>query len=88
MCVCVCVCACVCVCVRYIAAHMVGRRLIYPGSVLLLNLAVGECGLHSCITRICLISFLSIIQLNRCLREEPLTKERYSIHTYCTLSLL
>jgi hypothetical protein len=28
--------------VRYIAAHMVGRRLIYPGSLLLLNMAVGE----------------------------------------------
>ena len=29
------------VCVRYIAAHLVGRRLIYPGSLLLLNIAVG-----------------------------------------------
>lgn len=27
---------------RYIAAHIVGRRLIYPGSVLLLNMAVAE----------------------------------------------
>jgi pimeloyl-ACP methyl ester carboxylesterase len=27
---------------RYIAAHMVGRRLIYPGSLMLLNLAVAE----------------------------------------------
>lgn len=27
--------------VRYIAAHIVGRRLIYPGSLLILNMAVG-----------------------------------------------
>ena len=66
------------VCIRYIAAHMVGRRLIYPGSILLLNMAVGELS-RDCEVDACTM-FSVVFQLNRVLEEERLTKGRYEVY--------